>query len=152
MAHHGMPHHQTEQHSMLRFLEIFSSYVATSQDKIYGDIHLDRMSEMLDRMADHETASYLSKQHSASRLINSFWCPDSHLKIQNYLPAHSKPMEIHPTTLNLLHITLDVQCFFLLFSFFWIVTFPLRLLLSVVFSLGSSLFTIFDTHVDGYQY
>ena len=39
---------------------------------IYGDNHLDRVSKMLDGMADHETSCYLSRQPSASRLFDSF--------------------------------------------------------------------------------
>ena len=38
----------------------------------YGDNHLDRASETLDRMVDHETPSYLSRQPSVSRLFDSF--------------------------------------------------------------------------------
>ena len=68
MAGHRMPHHQPEQHPMSRFLELFSTF----QDKIYEDNHLDRACEMLDGMADHETASYTSRQPSVLRLFDSF--------------------------------------------------------------------------------
>ena len=73
MASHGTSHHQPEKHLMSKLLELFS----TSQDMIYGDNHLDRASETLDGMADHETPSCPSRHPSASRLFDSFRHPYS---------------------------------------------------------------------------
>ena len=53
MTGRGTLHRQSEQSSMSRLIELFS----TSQDMIQ-DNHVDRTSEMLDGTANHEMPSY----------------------------------------------------------------------------------------------
>ena len=139
MAGHRTPHCQSEQHSMSRLLKLL---LATPQDMTYGDNHLDRAREMLDRMADHETPSYLSRQPSASRLFDSFLM--SRLMSQHRLAC--RLIQSQWSYANF--ITHHLRCTTLLFAFFNLLHSRIPFMFSTFNSctLGSSLLTIF--HVD----
>ena len=93
MAGNGTPHRHPEKPSMSRLIELFSM----TQDMIYRDNHVDRISEMLDEMADHETLSYPPRQPAASRLIDSF--SKSGVTSQDTdLLDDSEPMVTQPVT------------------------------------------------------